>query len=187
MHDRPGDQLREEGDEQGVPQEIVFPRLAAVTVYQIGNLLEGEEADGQWQHHLGPVQNPASQPVDVVGEEVGVFVVAQQTQVANDPGDQQRAPGHIGSRRPAFGELATHQEVDQQAAQQQRQVLQLPIAVEEQAGKHQPALRCGDPAQPAQPEIDHQRGWQKRKQEDGGIEQHLLRLSRVARAEIPRI
>ena len=45
MHDRSSDELGEEGDEEGVIEDVVFFGFAAVAVDQIGDLLEREEAD----------------------------------------------------------------------------------------------------------------------------------------------
>ena len=49
MDDRPGDQLREEEDEQDEVPKAPGRRLAEVNVGQIGDLLKGEEGDAERQ------------------------------------------------------------------------------------------------------------------------------------------
>jgi hypothetical protein len=48
-HQRPGNQLREEGDEHAEVEEAVDMPVTAAQVDQVGDLLEDEEADAQRQ------------------------------------------------------------------------------------------------------------------------------------------
>ncbi len=88
VDDGAGNQLREEGHEEGVMQEAVFVGLATIGVDQVGDLLEGEEGDRQRQDDGLQYQVVAEQGVEVVNEEVGVLVVAQQAKIGGNAGDQ---------------------------------------------------------------------------------------------------
>ena len=59
MDDRSRDQLRKERHEQDVVEETVLLGLAPVDIDEIGNLLEGEERDGDGQQHGLPVDGVA--------------------------------------------------------------------------------------------------------------------------------
>ena len=43
VEDGAGDEVREEGGEEGVTAEVLFDRLAPLQIDEIGNLGEGEE------------------------------------------------------------------------------------------------------------------------------------------------
>ena len=87
MDDGAGDELREEGDEERVVGEAVFARLALVRVDQIGDLLEGEEGDGQRQDDGVEVEVGSGEGVEAADGEVGVFEVAEQGEVEEDAED----------------------------------------------------------------------------------------------------
>lgn len=53
QHDRPGDQLGEEGDEQRIIQNIVARNGALVAVDDVGKLLEGKKRNAQRQRPDG--------------------------------------------------------------------------------------------------------------------------------------
>ncbi len=72
-HERPGDELREEGDEHAEVEEAVDVPVAAPQVDQVGDLLEHEEADAERQDQVPGVPALAEQREDGAAEEVGIF------------------------------------------------------------------------------------------------------------------
>ncbi len=48
VQDRTCDQVREEGDEEGIVDDVIFG-FTAVAIDKVGNLRKGEKADTQWQ------------------------------------------------------------------------------------------------------------------------------------------
>ena len=108
-HDGTRHQLREEGDIETEVQHVGdMPYLALIYIHQVTDILEGIEGDAHGQQYLGGVEivlaaqivGPLRQPVDDlvlaaydgvvrVGEEVGVFEIAEYQQV-----DDLRPQGH---------------------------------------------------------------------------------------------
>ena len=128
LNDRSGHQLRKEGDKQRVAQPALIPAgLAAKSVDQIGDLLEGDEAQTQRQNHPEQRIGRARQRIDFAEKEVRVLVKAQQSQVQRHPG-----------RQPAAAWLATQAlaqaVIDGDTAEQQRQIADVPGGVKEEGG-----------------------------------------------------
>ena len=113
QHDGTGHQLGKEGDKEGVLVEGVALGLPPVGVHQIGELLEGEEADAQRQHDVAQGEGLAEHRIDIFEEKVKVFVVEDHRHVEQDPSRQNRLaqPGQAG----AFHELG-QREVHKDAA-----------------------------------------------------------------------
>ena len=132
VNDRPGDQLRKEGHEQGVVDEALVTDLAAIGVDQIGDLLEGEERDRQRQHDVVDAEVDRQQRLDQVGaEEARVFEVADAGQIGADAeAEQELRPGH---QQPLADE-----EIERDRGDDQDQIDRVPPAVEEQRGGDQP-------------------------------------------------
>ncbi len=128
-HDRPGDELGEEGDVCAERRRIAFGAdLAAVDVDEVGDALEGEEGDADGQEHAAGDAGDvgARHRVDVVGEEADILEVAEEQEVCADE-DGQRRP-----RRPGLDAAATG-EVDDNARQQDPGVVAGAPEIEDEA------------------------------------------------------
>ncbi|MNT13397.1 hypothetical protein D3C72_1483660 [compost metagenome] len=139
---RARDQVREVGDEQHVVDEAALVHLALPAVDQEGDLREGIERDADRQHDVHQIDRREArrdQPgVDVLQEEVGVLEDGQHAQVDHQRGDQQRlALAVVAPRRGC--QLQAEPVVDADGAQQQRQGLHAPPAIEEQRGQSEKA------------------------------------------------
>ena len=95
MHQRAGDQMREEGHEQRVADDVALDLGAAHHVDQIGDLLEGEEGDAERQHDVDERQRRAGQRSQAVEDEIGVFEIAQHREIERDA---ERAGGAAAQR-----------------------------------------------------------------------------------------
>ena len=102
--DRPGDELREERHECAEADDVGLGlAFAAPHVDDVGELLEGEEADPDRQHdaqrdvrHLRPAE--PRQPDHRVGKEIEVFEKAEQQQVEDDARDRAGAGAALGAQ-----------------------------------------------------------------------------------------
>jgi len=88
-HDRPGNQMREIGNEQRVIQQAVIVRLAGIGIHQIADLLKGEKADGQRQEEMRHRQAQSQQIIGGAGKQRVVFEDGDQAQVEGQSRDQQ--------------------------------------------------------------------------------------------------
>ena len=173
-HDRPGHQLREQGDIAGEIDEA--PRgagLPAVEIEGIAHRLERVERNAHRQHEVQqgdqvrPAPQPAGHRVGCLCAQVVVLEKGQHAHVAAD-GDQQPA---LFLRRIRRGrDAAAGQIVDGDGQQQQPAVAVVPPAVEDETAQRQPAV---PPALRQQQVIAGQHHRQQAKQEFVGIEQHL--------------
>ena len=75
VYDWAGDELREEQYEQGIVVELVFLAFPPGDVYEIGDLLESEEGNRQWQGNFGDGYQPVAQAVQPLKEKVGVLEI----------------------------------------------------------------------------------------------------------------
>ena len=76
VQDRPGDQMREIGDEQRVMRQRVARDLAPVGIDQKRDLGEGVEGDADRQHDVDD-EAGRKQRVEIGGEEAGIFEDAE--------------------------------------------------------------------------------------------------------------
>jgi hypothetical protein len=82
-----GDELREEGHEQRVVDEVQPVDLAPVRVHEERDLLKREKRDADRQHDLAQHEVEACDRIEVVHEEVGILEVAQRREVERDAED----------------------------------------------------------------------------------------------------
>ena len=89
VDDWAGDQVGEEGHEQGVVDQAVVPHPRSAAVHQIGDLGEGEEADTQWQQQVEAGELAVGQRVECLDQEVGVFEVNESGDIQQDADQQE--------------------------------------------------------------------------------------------------
>jgi hypothetical protein len=147
MKDGAGDQVREEGDEEGVADEIEFHRLALVDVHQEGDLREGEEGYADGQRDVNRGRGTPDQAQDLGGEEPIVLEVGEDREVHRQPQDQDELPARFET-----GESQAEREVEDHRAQQQKNEFMGADIVEDQRHRREPA-RGEDPADRAEDEI----------------------------------
>ena len=171
QHDRPGDQLGEEGDEQRIIQNIVARNGALVAVDDVGKLLEGKKRNAQRQRQMVERQMQAERAVQVFKEEIVVFEVKQHAEVQKKSQQHQRqAHGLLFLREHQLAERV----IDEDAACNDRHIAGIVVAVEKERGQYQKHLvELVFFRQSAQQKIAQQGQRQKRQHENVGIEQHV--------------
>jgi hypothetical protein len=143
-------------------------RHLAMHIYQKGNLGERKKADAQRQRQVQQRHRVVAQQIDIADKKIGVFVIAQQCQIASNSSCQNDARlGAIGMSQPA-----RHPVVEQHGAADQPQVGHAPPAVEKQRGKHEPQLSRHGPNPAAQEKVDNHGQRQEKQQVFKRIEQH---------------
>jgi hypothetical protein len=161
-HERAGENLRKEGDVEGIAQEVVARRPAGLQVGQVHHVVEREERDAEGQRDIEPRRMEARDGVRQVGEEVGVLEDRQDEEVQGDRRrDQDPAP------RPDEG--LRHGPVDHDRRRQQRDEPPVPVTVEEERQGHEDGKTPVGPEaldQPVRQEGRRQEG----EQEDEGVE-----------------
>jgi hypothetical protein len=88
VHDWTSDELREEGHEQRVVDEVQPIHLAPVGIHEERDLLKREKRDADRQHDLAQHEVEAGDRVEVVHEEVGILEVPQRREVEHDAENQ---------------------------------------------------------------------------------------------------
>ena len=157
--DRPGHQLREEGDEHGVAHKIARgPHASAVDVDHIREALECVETDAgrQYQAERYHVTVHPERPQGLrhrAREEVEVFEHDKHTEAHHHRRAAHRPPYR---RPPARADDSRRAKGHGRHAQDEQQQFRVPPAVEDIARhEQQPVLRpCAAPHQPVEPE-DH--------------------------------
>lgn len=143
VDDGTGDELGEEGDEEGVFQQGEAGAFrVGEGVAEEGDLLEGVEGEADGEDDFG-------EPIGVAGpwgedaeEEEGVFVVGEDGEVSEDGGVADPACGvSRGSPDGGGGE-----EVGEGEADEEEEEGRVPVAVEEVGGGEEPAEAEGFPA-----------------------------------------
>jgi len=169
MHDGSGDELGKEGDEQAVVEKAGLSRLAPEGVHLVGDLLKGEEGDGQGQGDGPDLQVETRQLGGGVHEEVGVLEVAEEAEVQGDS-RQHVESRPVSPRAPQAG--APQQIVGHHGDGDESQIPGVPPAVEEQGCDHEPADGRSTGAASPQREESEQDERQEQEQEYVGVEQH---------------
>ncbi len=131
VHDGASDELREEGYEQHVVDEVQQLDPVPVRVDEERDLLKGEKRDADRQHHRAEDEVEAGDRVEVVHEEVGVLEVAQRGEVEHDAEHQQR-PGRVRPPTVSRHDASSQGEVHQHQGHDQQQVDRIPPAVEDE-------------------------------------------------------
>ena len=152
QHDRTGDQLGEEADEQGITAErIAFCQRPGINQLQERDLLEGEEADPQRQQNVLEQKRGLEYGIDIFNKEVVILEVSQQQNVADDPDGQD-------DLRLLFIQQLCEKPVHQQGAAEDQGITPVEPGVKDKGRQHQPDLRC-DPAPAGKQKIhDHGQG-----------------------------
>jgi hypothetical protein len=83
--------MREEGDEEGVVDETIFLSAPFIGIDEVGNLGEGEEADAYRKNNVQQWEIENGEGIEVCDEEVHILEVNEETQVADDPDDEEGA------------------------------------------------------------------------------------------------
>ena len=89
MQYRPGDQVREEGNEQKEVPEVIFTHHAPARVDQVRNLGESKKRNAQWENDLADRPTSAEEHVKVADEEIGIFIISQQEQIGRHAAEKQ--------------------------------------------------------------------------------------------------
>ena len=125
-----GDQLGEERDiEQKLQKAAAVILRTAVDIDGIAQTLEGEEGDADGENQPDGLQREAGDGVEVCDQEVGVFIDKENTQIQKDV-ERNEDPAVFQAR----SEQEPGQVVQQDRAQKQRDIVQIPESVEHQAG-----------------------------------------------------
>ena len=90
MQHRPGDQVREVGDEQAVMHEVVFAHLAEINIGEKRNLREGEKRNAQRQDDFTERQAGAAQVVETAEKKIRILEVSEQQQIGRHRSHEQR-------------------------------------------------------------------------------------------------
>ena len=92
VHDRSGDQLRKKENEQREIGQPARSGMMCVNVGEIGDLLKGEERYSKRQDDVQKRQLGARDIVQSVDEEIRVFEIDEQREIAADAGDEKHLP-----------------------------------------------------------------------------------------------
>ncbi len=126
--ERPGEEVREEGDEDDVAQEIIGRCVAACHVDQERYLREREERDADRQHDRAARRRHASEAGERADEEVEIFEIEEDEEIAGDADDEKSPSLHAG----APCDRPTDAEVEQDREAEQPEIGRVPPAVKEQ-------------------------------------------------------
>ncbi len=167
--DGPGDELGEEGHEEGVLHEPVAAAPPVVGVHEVGDLLEGEERDPDGQGD-GPEGDAGPRHgVHRVDEEVRVLEPSQEGEVEGQARhEDEAAPGRARGGLDAPAE----QEVHQDGGGEEQEVDGVPPAVEDEGGPHEPAQGRASAARAGEEGVSRKHHGQEEEDEDVGVEEH---------------
>ncbi len=70
-----GDQLREEGDEQGVFLKRIVLCFPSVCVHQEGDLLKSKKTDTQRKQDIFQGERSMEQSIDIFQEKIEIFII----------------------------------------------------------------------------------------------------------------
>ena len=164
-HNRAGDQLREEGNEEGEIHEVTCRAgFSPVDVDRVAHALEGVEGDSHRQQKLMDGQMEAQIFGQAVAEEVVVLEDRQDAEIGAQAEDQEEFSPSLGLGffDPPCGEV-----VDQGGSGDQQGVTRVPAAVKKIAGDQQDPPSGRDRRQAVQ---NHHRA--EENQEGVGMEKH---------------
>src|SRR5271156_2229815 len=122
--------MRKERDERRVGQQSGIDPIAAFTLRQEHDLLEGEEADGQRQEN---VQLWRVQPQHTLDQKVCILEPTEQRQVRSNAGDQPASRRLWPATACKTKDLLTEAVVRKNRSKQQENEFRIPPAIEEQA------------------------------------------------------
>nr|WP_284210215.1 hypothetical protein [Methylorubrum aminovorans] len=90
-HERAGENLREEGDVEGVAGQPEGRRAPGPQVRQVHDVVEGEERDPERQGEVDPRKIEAGDQVGEIGEEAEILEKAEHREVAGQCDREQPA------------------------------------------------------------------------------------------------
>jgi len=122
MHDGPGNELREEGDEETVVKEAVLLGLVVIAVHEEGDLLKGEERYRQGKDNGSRLETGAEESVQVLHEEAGVLEVAEGSQVDRHAQGQEALTPHDAPGVPLPGKGTAGGKIEENRSQQKKEV-----------------------------------------------------------------
>ena len=165
--DGTGDQLREEGDIeqelQKTPAVILGP---AIDVNGVAQPLEGEERDPDGENQTHGFQGETGDGIEVRNQEVGVLVDAENPEVQQNVERDDRPAARKARPEQEPGEI-----VQQDRAEKQRNVVQIPEGVEDKTGDGQKNILI--PAAEGKPVQQKDRG-QKTEEENRRAEYQTI-------------
>ncbi len=170
VNDRPGDQVREEGDEQNVAEKSEFRCFASVCVNQKRDLRECEKGNAERQRDLQRMEMIAGNAGPIHQGEIGVFEEGESGEVG---GDAQREDaffefGLIGA------ECQAECEIGQDADGDDEEVPWIPPGVEEE--RHGGQDDIGKPAGDLRGrEIEEETERQEDEEKLEAVIEHVLR------------
>src|SRR5436190_19332882 len=129
MNDRAGDQMREERNEQNIVEKAILFRLTAPNINQIGDLGKREEGYPEWQNDLRVEKSVPRNLVEIADKEICIFKEAEQHQIRSES-DNEENPGESGSMQARAQDPTADDKVRDYRRAQQRDVSNVPPAVE---------------------------------------------------------
>ena len=173
-HDRPGDELREEGHvEREVEQVVGRPVAPPVDLERVAHRLERVEGDADGQRDVEPrpqrrFRGQQREVRQTAGEEGAVLEVAEQAEVARDAREHEEAPApHRGRAR----EPPRHRVVEQGRERDEAAEERIPRHVERVAGDEQDDLARAGARGPQQAVVGDQHDRHEHG-ELGAVEEH---------------
>ena len=147
QHDRPGDQLGEEGDVAGQVNGVSLgPHLSPVYVYGIAEDLKRVEADADRQEHTqqryGGEAPRSQQTVRTLRKKIIIFEEKQNSQICRQRNGHGRpAPAPVpGGRRTQYRQRTPAQIGTERGKQDEHNIGRIPAHIEHAAARKQPWL-----------------------------------------------
>lgn len=81
MHDRSGNKLGEKTYEERIIHKVNTSYFPLVCINKKRDLLESKETDGQRQDNIEQAELLIQNQIDVMNNEISVFVITQQTNI----------------------------------------------------------------------------------------------------------
>jgi hypothetical protein len=169
VHDRAGDKLGKEHDEEHEIAKDIARRALAIHIHQIGDLLEREERQSERQDNAEVRQLECEQRVDVGDEKIRVFEHAEDREIEGDT-QCEDCPARPVKEPPA------KKEIHHRRGREQQQVERNEIPIKHDARRDQPQLRGIKQAASDQALERRQHDRQEAEGETEAAEQHVRGL-----------
>ncbi|WP_435169113.1 hypothetical protein [Falsirhodobacter sp. 1013] len=131
LSDGPSDKVRKEHDKEAIAQEFTIGDRSVISDNQIRDLLEREEGQGQRKDECRNGDVHSGNVADRLRQKSGIFEDRKKQDVR---GDSEHKKGAIGPSH----QKATQGVIEQNAANDQRQIVPRPPAVKDQRRHYQP-------------------------------------------------
>ena len=132
---RPCQKMREERHEESVVQKAVFLHQARLAIVQANQLCYGEKRNAQRQFVMRQSNIETEKKVDVFEDKIGVFEIAQQTEVKNQSRRKENFAAFVVVCPYGSQNSLNDKKIYRYAADQQQQIFYFPIAVKKQPRK----------------------------------------------------